>query len=104
MVDSNKTVVLVTGATGVIGNAIARALAATHEYELVLLARMSVKSALGSSRASAMSSACCGTTSSVNEAKAYVAGGHRAFAERRDPDTLDGELLDSIRRAAAVWQ
>ncbi len=41
---------------------------------------------------------------SQREAKAYVAGGHRAFAERRDPDTLDGELLDSLRRAAAVWQ
>jgi len=39
MVDSNRTVVLVTGATGVIGNAVARALAATHDYELVLLAR-----------------------------------------------------------------
>ena len=31
------------------------------------------------------------------ESKAFVAGGYRAFAERRDPDTLDGELLDSIR-------
>lgn len=41
---------------------------------------------------------------SQREAKAFVAGGYRAFAERRDPDTLDGELLDSIRRAAAVWQ
>ncbi len=39
MVDSNKTVVIVTGATGVIGNAIARALAATHDYALVLVAR-----------------------------------------------------------------
>ncbi len=36
--------------------------------------------------------------------KALVPGGDRAFAERRDPDTLDGELLDSIRRAAAVWR
>ena len=39
MVDSDTTLVLVTGATGVIGNAIARALAATHDYEVVLLAR-----------------------------------------------------------------
>ena len=41
---------------------------------------------------------------SQRESKAFIAGGYRAFAERRDPDTLDGELLDSIRRAAAVWQ
>ena len=34
-----KTVALVTGATGVIGNAIARALAVTPDYEVVLLAR-----------------------------------------------------------------
>lgn len=39
MVDSSKTLVLVSGATGVIGNAIARALAATQDYEVVLLAR-----------------------------------------------------------------
>ena len=39
MVDKNKTVVLLTGATGVIGNAIARGLAATPDYEVVLLAR-----------------------------------------------------------------
>ncbi len=41
---------------------------------------------------------------SQRESKAFIAGGYRAFAERRDPDTLDGELLDSIRRAAAVWR
>ncbi len=41
---------------------------------------------------------------SQRESKAFVAGGYRAFPERRDPDTLDGELLDSIRRAAAVWR
>ena len=41
---------------------------------------------------------------SQREAKAFVAGGHRAFAERRDPELLDGELRDSFRRAAAVWQ
>ena len=29
---------------------------------------------------------------------------YRAFAERRDPGALDAELLESIRRAAAVWQ
>ena len=39
MVDSDKTVVLVSGATGVIGHAIARELAATPSYEIVLLAR-----------------------------------------------------------------
>jgi NAD(P)-dependent dehydrogenase (short-subunit alcohol dehydrogenase family) len=39
MAESHKTVVLITGATGVIGNAIARALAATPDYALVLLAR-----------------------------------------------------------------
>ena len=39
MAQSHKTVVLITGATGVIGNAIARALAATPDYALVLLAR-----------------------------------------------------------------
>ncbi len=39
MAQSHKTVVLITGATGVIGNAIARALAATPNYALVLLAR-----------------------------------------------------------------
>jgi len=37
--DNGKTVFLVTGATGVIGNAIARALAATPDNEVVLLAR-----------------------------------------------------------------
>jgi len=39
MVQSHKTVVLITGATGVIGHAIANALAATPHYALVLLAR-----------------------------------------------------------------
>jgi NAD(P)-dependent dehydrogenase (short-subunit alcohol dehydrogenase family) len=39
MVENPKTVVLITGATGVIGNAIARELAATPNYALVLLAR-----------------------------------------------------------------
>ncbi len=39
MVDNMKTVALVSGATGVIGKAIARALAATPDYEVVLLAR-----------------------------------------------------------------
>jgi NAD(P)-dependent dehydrogenase (short-subunit alcohol dehydrogenase family) len=39
MVEKHKTVVLITGATGVIGNAIARALAETPDYALVLLAR-----------------------------------------------------------------
>ena len=39
MADENKTVVLLTGGTGVIGNAIARALAATADYEVVLLTR-----------------------------------------------------------------
>ena len=39
MVDKGKTVVLVSGATGVIGHAIARELAATPNYEVVLLAR-----------------------------------------------------------------
>jgi NAD(P)-dependent dehydrogenase (short-subunit alcohol dehydrogenase family) len=39
MVHSGKTVALVTGATGVIGGAIARALAATPGFEVVILAR-----------------------------------------------------------------
>jgi retinol dehydrogenase-13 len=39
MVDSDKTVVLVSGATGIIGHAIARELAATPNYQVVLLAR-----------------------------------------------------------------
>ena len=39
MVENHKTVALITGATGVIGYAIARALAATPNYALVLLAR-----------------------------------------------------------------
>ena len=41
---------------------------------------------------------------SQREAKGFISGGYRAFAERRDPDKLDAELLDSIRRAAAVWR
>ena len=39
MMENHKTVALITGATGVIGYAIARALAATPNYALVLLAR-----------------------------------------------------------------
>jgi NAD(P)-dependent dehydrogenase (short-subunit alcohol dehydrogenase family) len=39
MGESERTIVLVTGATGVIGNAIARELAATPDYEIVVLAR-----------------------------------------------------------------
>lgn len=39
MVEDNNTVVLMTGATGVIGHAIANALAATPHYALVLVAR-----------------------------------------------------------------
>lgn len=39
MVEHNQTVVLITGATGVIGNAIARELATTPDYTIVLVAR-----------------------------------------------------------------
>lgn len=39
MVETHKTVVLITGATGAIGNAIARELAVTPDYALVLIAR-----------------------------------------------------------------
>jgi len=38
-VETHKTVVLISGATGVIGQAIARGLAATPNYAIVLLAR-----------------------------------------------------------------
>ena len=39
---------------------------------------------------------------SQREAKAFMAGGYRTFAERRDPDTLGAELAESIRRASAA--
>ena len=39
---------------------------------------------------------------SQREAKAFTSGGYKAFAERRDPDTLDAELLSGIRRATAA--
>lgn len=45
MAENNKTVVLLSGATGVIGNAIAQALAATPGYALVLLARDEARAA-----------------------------------------------------------
>lgn len=43
MVNSSKTVALVTGATGVIGGVIARQLAATPGFEIVILARDEVR-------------------------------------------------------------
>ena len=39
---------------------------------------------------------------SQREAKALLADGYKSFAERRDPENVNGELLDTIRRATAM--